>query len=56
MRLTELETPVPLVDLDVLERKLDRMASYAKQHGLVPGWPPPKSASEAAKVPGVEAQ
>lgn len=34
MRLTELETPVPLVDLDVLDRNLDRMASYAKQHGL----------------------
>lgn len=30
----ELETPVPLVDLDRLERNLDRMANYARDHGL----------------------
>ncbi len=30
----ELETPVPLVDLDRLERNLDRMARYARDHGL----------------------
>jgi D-serine deaminase-like pyridoxal phosphate-dependent protein len=30
----QLETPVPLVDLDVLEGNLDRMAAYTKQHGL----------------------
>jgi D-serine deaminase-like pyridoxal phosphate-dependent protein len=29
-----LETPVPLVDLDRLERNLDRMAEYASRHGL----------------------
>jgi D-serine deaminase-like pyridoxal phosphate-dependent protein len=29
-----LETPVPLVDLDRLERNLDRMAAYAASHGL----------------------
>ena len=29
-----LETPVPLVDLDRLERNLDRMAAYAGSHGL----------------------
>jgi D-serine deaminase-like pyridoxal phosphate-dependent protein len=29
-----METPVPLVDLDRLERNLDRMAGYAAQHGL----------------------
>lgn len=29
-----LETPVPLVDLDRLERNLDRMARYAASHGL----------------------
>jgi D-serine deaminase-like pyridoxal phosphate-dependent protein len=29
-----LETPVPLVDLDCLERNLDRMATYAAHHGL----------------------
>ncbi|HEV8455099.1 MAG TPA: D-TA family PLP-dependent enzyme [Gemmatimonadales bacterium] len=28
------ETPIPLVDLDRLERNLDRMAAYAAQHGL----------------------
>ncbi|HEX9756005.1 MAG TPA: alanine racemase [Gemmatimonadales bacterium] len=30
----ELETPVPVVDLDRLERNLDRMARYAVQHRL----------------------
>jgi D-serine deaminase-like pyridoxal phosphate-dependent protein len=30
----ELDTPVPIVDLDILERNLDRMAAYTKQHGL----------------------
>ena len=34
MLIDQLETPVPLVDLDVLEKNLDRMASYAAQHGL----------------------
>jgi D-serine deaminase-like pyridoxal phosphate-dependent protein len=29
-----LETPVPLVDLDRLERNLNRMAEYASRHGL----------------------
>jgi D-serine deaminase-like pyridoxal phosphate-dependent protein len=32
--LAELETPVPLVDLDRMERNLDRMAAYAASHGL----------------------
>src|SRR4051812_16845188 len=30
----ELETPVPLVDLDRLERNLDRAAEYARSHHL----------------------
>jgi D-serine deaminase-like pyridoxal phosphate-dependent protein len=30
----ELETPVPVVDLDRLERNLDRAASYAREHNL----------------------
>lgn len=34
MRIDDLETPAPVVDLDVLERNLDRMAGYASQHGL----------------------
>lgn len=34
MRLEELETPVPLVDLDRLHRNLDRAAHYAREHGL----------------------
>jgi D-serine deaminase-like pyridoxal phosphate-dependent protein len=29
-----LETPIPLVDLDRMERNLDRMAGYASRHGL----------------------
>jgi D-serine deaminase-like pyridoxal phosphate-dependent protein len=32
--LSELETPVPVVDLDRLGRNLDRAAAYATQHGL----------------------
>jgi D-serine deaminase-like pyridoxal phosphate-dependent protein len=31
----ELSTPIPIVDLDRLERNLDRMAEYATAHGLV---------------------
>jgi D-serine deaminase-like pyridoxal phosphate-dependent protein len=31
---TALETPVPVVDLDRLERNLDRVASYAAEHQL----------------------
>ncbi|HXE57331.1 MAG TPA: alanine racemase [Gemmatimonadales bacterium] len=34
MKLEALDTPVPLVDLDRLERNLDRMAGYARAHGL----------------------
>ncbi len=32
--ISELETPAPLVDLDVLGRNLDRMAKYAQEHSL----------------------
>ncbi len=32
--IAELETPVPVVDLDRLARNLDRAASYATEHGL----------------------
>jgi D-serine deaminase-like pyridoxal phosphate-dependent protein len=32
--LLSLETPMPLVDLDRLERNLERMASYTASHGL----------------------
>ncbi|MBA3889156.1 MAG: alanine racemase [Gemmatimonadaceae bacterium] len=31
---SHLETPVPLVDLDRVERNLDRAATYARSHGL----------------------
>ncbi len=34
MRISEIETPAPVVDLDVLERNLDRMSTYTSQHGL----------------------
>lgn len=30
----EAETPIPVVDMDVLERNLDRMAAYTAKHGL----------------------
>jgi D-serine deaminase-like pyridoxal phosphate-dependent protein len=31
---TALETPVPVIDLDVVERNLSRMQAYADRHGL----------------------
>lgn len=34
MRVTEISTPAVVVDLDVLERNLDRMAAYCAAHGL----------------------
>jgi D-serine deaminase-like pyridoxal phosphate-dependent protein len=34
MRVTEVSTPAVVVDLDVLERNLDRMAAYCAEHGL----------------------
>lgn len=34
MRVDELETPVPVVDLDVVERNLRRMQEYCDAHGL----------------------
>lgn len=34
MRIEQLETPVPIVDLDRLAANLDRMASYTTLHGL----------------------
>lgn len=30
----DLETPIPVVDLDIMERNLDRMAAYTEKHGL----------------------
>src|SRR5262245_36606255 len=34
LRIQELETPIPLVDLDRLARNLDRAAAYATEHRL----------------------
>ena len=34
MRIHELETPALIVDLDILERNLQRMADYCQKHGL----------------------
>jgi D-serine deaminase-like pyridoxal phosphate-dependent protein len=34
MRIADLETPVPIVDLEVLDRNLDRMAEYTSRHRL----------------------
>jgi D-serine deaminase-like pyridoxal phosphate-dependent protein len=34
MRLHELETPALIVDLDVMEANLNRVAAYAREHGL----------------------
>jgi D-serine deaminase-like pyridoxal phosphate-dependent protein len=34
MHISELETPALLIDLDVMERNLVRVAAYAREHGL----------------------
>jgi D-serine deaminase-like pyridoxal phosphate-dependent protein len=34
MRISELDTPALLIDLDVMERNLRRVADYARSHGL----------------------
>jgi D-serine deaminase-like pyridoxal phosphate-dependent protein len=34
MKITELETPALLIDLDIMERNLNSMAAYTKAHGL----------------------
>lgn len=34
MHISEVETPALVVDLDVLERNLVRVADYARRHGL----------------------
>ena len=34
LQLSDLETPAPVVDLDILSQNLDRMASYAALHSL----------------------
>lgn len=33
-QLTDLETPAPVVDLDALDRNLDRLAQYLSRHGI----------------------
>ena len=35
MKISELETPAVIVDLDVMERNLSRMADYCRQHQLL---------------------
>lgn len=34
MKITDLDTPALLIDLDIMERNLARVASYARDHGL----------------------
>ena len=34
MHISEIDTPALVVDLDILERNLGRVAEYARQHGL----------------------
>jgi D-serine deaminase-like pyridoxal phosphate-dependent protein len=34
MRVTDLETPALLIDLDIMERNLERVAAYTREHGL----------------------
>jgi D-serine deaminase-like pyridoxal phosphate-dependent protein len=34
MRVSEIDTPALVVDLDIMERNLQRVASYARDHGL----------------------
>src|ERR1041385_8393879 len=46
MLISELETPAVLVDLDVMERNLARMAGYCREHQLL--LPPP---TKTHKIP-----
>ena len=34
MRIADLETPVPVIDLDRVEHNLSKMQAYCDQHGL----------------------
>ncbi|HWY65187.1 MAG TPA: hypothetical protein VNX61_08225, partial [Rhizomicrobium sp.] len=34
MRIEELDTPVPVVDLDIVEHNLAKMQAYCDSHGL----------------------
>ena len=34
MHISEIDTPAPVIDLDVMERNLRRAAGYAASHGL----------------------
>ena len=34
MRIDELETPVPVVDLDILESNIARLQTYLDEHGI----------------------
>src|SRR5438874_9596991 len=34
MRVSEIDTPALVVDLDIMERNLERVAGYARDHGL----------------------
>ncbi len=34
MRISDLDTPAVLIDLDIMERNLSRMAAYTREHGL----------------------
>ncbi|MBL8209411.1 MAG: alanine racemase [Bryobacterales bacterium] len=34
MRISELDTPAIVIDLDIMERNLQRVAAYAREHGL----------------------
>ncbi|HOK46490.1 MAG TPA: hypothetical protein PLK67_11195, partial [Bryobacteraceae bacterium] len=34
MRIADLETPALLIDLDIMERNLCRVAAYAREHNL----------------------
>lgn len=42
MHISELDTPVAVVDLDVMERNLSRAAEYAREHGIAL-WPHTKT-------------
>ena len=34
MHVSEIDTPALVVDLDIMERNLARVAGYAREHGL----------------------
>jgi len=49
MHIDELDTPVPVVDLDIVEHNLAKMQAYCDSHGL--SWAPKESPARSSAKP-----